>query len=71
MNISEMDSQKTYETLPERLATGKQPLKLIPSMESHSYISKIISVDDCENYLFSYDSEEDENPLDFCEESQV
>lgn len=43
MNISEMDSQKTYETLPERMARGKQALQLVPSIESHSYISKIIS----------------------------
>lgn len=40
----------------------KQSLQLCASIESHSYISKINSVVDDNSYLFSYDSEQENEP---------
>jgi hypothetical protein len=57
MDISDMNSQRTYETLPEQVARMKQSIPCGVSIESHSFISKINSVADNNSYLFSYDSE--------------
>lgn len=42
MDISELNSQKTYETLPEQLAQLKQSM-IMPNTGDHSYFTKIIS----------------------------
>jgi hypothetical protein len=54
MDISELNSQKTYETLPEQLAQLKQSMILANSGEQ-SYFSKIISDED--SCLFSMNSQ--------------
>lgn len=54
MDISELNSQKTYETLPEQLAQLKQSMIQANSREQ-SYFTKIISDED--SCLFSINSQ--------------
>jgi hypothetical protein len=54
MDISELNSQKTYETLPEQLAQLKQSMIMANSGEQ-SHFTKIVS--DEESCLFSINSQ--------------